>query len=79
MFILLSLHGVYTAYKVGWKRWKPGKPRNMNKGYVLPPWDKRKLSIDNPYYGTKVSEELGFSPSPADGMPLGLTPMARYL
>ena len=29
----LPSQGVYTPYEVSWK---PGKPRGMNKGYVLP-------------------------------------------
>ena len=33
-FIPLSPKGVYAPFKVAWK---PGKPRGMNKGYVLPP------------------------------------------
>ena len=36
LMFILSPKGVYTPYKISWK---PGKPRGMNKGYVLPPLD----------------------------------------
>ena len=38
MFIPLSPKGVCTPYQVAWK---PGKPRGKNKGYVLPPENKK--------------------------------------